>query len=263
MIPKTLNYCWFGGKKKPKLVRDCIVSWKKNMPEYNIIEWNEKNSDLFHPFVKEAYRLKKWAFVADYVRLNVIYENGGIYLDTDMMVLKSFDAFLDSSCFFGAEDSDFISCGIMGAKQKNEFIKKCLRVYDSLIITMNTNLGEITIPRIITKEFNRYSKTIMQFDKIIFYDGIVIYPSSFFYPFPFANKSDLINYKNYIKYESYAVHLWSSSWIEYSEFYYFRNSEYSRGFAKVFDKIIKDRKIDLKYLGKIASAVKESFSLKQ
>ena len=72
MIPKVIHYCWFGNKKKSKLIRDCILSWKYYLPDYEIIEWNERNSDLSIPFVKEAYKLKKWAFVADYIRLKVV-----------------------------------------------------------------------------------------------------------------------------------------------------------------------------------------------
>ena len=86
MIPKIIHYCWFGGSTKPKLVKDCILSWKIFFPNYEIIEWNEKNSDLNEPFVKAAYNLKKWAFVSDYVRLTKVYEYGGLYLDTDMLI---------------------------------------------------------------------------------------------------------------------------------------------------------------------------------
>lgn len=113
-IPKLIHYCWFGNKKKPQLVEDCISSWKKYLPDYEIIEWNEKNTDLKHTFLKKTYKLKKWAFVADFVRLKVLYEFGGIYLDTDMLMLKSLDSFLDDKCFFGAENETFISAGIIG-----------------------------------------------------------------------------------------------------------------------------------------------------
>jgi mannosyltransferase OCH1-like enzyme len=259
MIPKVLHYCWFGGKKKPKLVRDCILSWKKYLPEYKIIEWNEKNSDLSHPFVKKAYHLKKWAFVSDYVRLNIIYEKGGIYLDTDMIVLKSFDSLLSSNCFLGAEDLIYINAAIIGAIPKNDFIKECLSLYDSLFITINSNLGEITIPRLITMKFNEISNNIALFDKILFHQDIVIYPAQYFYPFPFENKMDSRNNRKYIEPESFTVHLWNSSWIEYSEFYYFRNSEYLLGFKKSFKLLREGKKINMIYFRKIASAIRDSY----
>lgn len=257
-IPKIIHYCWFGGKSKPKLVRDCISSWEKYLPDYKIIEWNEQNSDLTHPFVKKAYYLKKWAFVADYIRLDVLYEKGGIYLDTDMMVIKSLDSLLEHICFMGAEDLSYINAAIMGAVPKNEFIKECLKHYDLIDLTSSSNLGEITIPKLITMKFNELSKNNVFFDKIISHQDIIIYPPKYFYSLPFENKKDLKNYKNYISNESFTIHLWQSSWIEFSEFYYFEHSKYSLGFRKVFDKIKKDKKLDFKYFRRITSALIKS-----
>lgn len=258
MIPKIIHYCWFGGKKKPKLVRECIASWEIYLSGYQLIEWNETNSDLNHPFVKEMYNQKKWAFVADYIRLEKIYEYGGIYLDTDMMVLKNFDKFLENDCFFGAEDSNFINMGVIGAHHKNNFIKECKEVYDSLIIGKDINFGEITIPRLVTKKFRAMYHFEYNFDKVIAFDGIKVYPFSFFYPLPFDEKNKINDYKSYISKETVAVHLWSSSWIEYSEFYYLRNRNYSKGFSIVFVNIIGNKILDFQYLRKVLSCIKES-----
>lgn len=257
-IPKIIHYCWFGGKSKPKLVCDCIRSWKRYLPDYEIIEWNEENSDMTHSFVKKAYDLKKWAFVADYIRLDVVYKKGGIYLDTDMMLVKSLNSLLNNRCFMGAEDLTYINAAIIGAVPKNEFVRECLKHYDLIDLKNSNDLGEITIPKLITMKFNQLSKNSMSFDKIISYQDIVIYPSKYFYSLPFENKKDLKNYKNYTNNESYSVHLWQSSWIEFSEFYYFSHSEYSLGFAKVVDKIKKDKKLHLKYLRRVVSAIVKS-----
>ena len=257
-IPKIIHYCWFGGKRKPKLVRDCITSWKKHLPDYHIIEWNEKNTDLSHPFVKKAYNLKKWAFVADYIRLDVIYKKGGIYLDTDMMLVKSLNSLLNNRCFMGAEDLTYINAAIIGAVPKNDFVRECLKHYDLIDLKNSSDMGEITIPILITMKFIELSKNSMSFDKIISYQDIVIYPSKYFYSLPYENKNDLKNYKNYINNESYAVHLWQSSWIEFSEFYYFTHSEYTLGFKKVVDKMKKDKKLNLKYLRRVLSKVVKS-----
>lgn len=258
MIPKIIHYCWFGGKRKPKLVQDCIKSWRKNLPDYEIIEWNEKNTNLSHPFIKEAYRIKKWAFVADYVRLDVIYETGGIYLDADMMVLRSFDGLLNNRCFIGAEDLVYINAAIIGAIPKNEFIKECRNLYDSLVLTMNSNLGDITIPKLITMKFNELSNIVTIFDEIIFYQDVVIYPSQYFYPLPFENRKDLTNYTYYIKKESYTVHLWSSSWVEYTEFQYFENNEYFKGFCKMIQHIYNTREFKYNYFRRIAATLKKN-----
>lgn len=95
MIPKIIHYCWFGGNEMPPLVKWCIKSWHKHLPNYTFKLWNETNFDVNSiPFVKEAYEAKKYAFVADYVRLYALYTEGGIYLDSDERVLKPLDCFL-------------------------------------------------------------------------------------------------------------------------------------------------------------------------
>lgn len=100
MIPKKIHYCWFGRNPLPELARRCIESWKKYCPDYEIIEWNEDNYDINKiPYVKEAYQAKKWAFVTDYVRLDVVNKFGGIYLDTDVELLKSLDSLLKYKAF--------------------------------------------------------------------------------------------------------------------------------------------------------------------
>jgi len=257
-IPKVIHYCWFGYARKTKLVRNCIASWKTQLPDYDIIEWNEENSDLTTSFVSEAYRLKKWAFVADFIRLKVLYEYGGIYLDTDMMVIKPFNNLLLNDCFFGAENSEYISCGVIGASKNNEFIKDCKSKYELLNLNNETYWSQISIPRIITDVFKTKYSYFNSFDKVIQVENIVIYPRDWFYPLPFENKADNKNFKNYIKGETYAIHLWASSWIEYSEFHYLRNKQYSKGFWMVFKNIFLKGKINVSYFRKIASCVKES-----
>jgi mannosyltransferase OCH1-like enzyme len=258
-IPKVIHYCWFGKKRKPKLVRDCIVSWKKHLSDYQIIEWNETNSDLSIPFVANAYKQKKWAFVSDYIRLKVIYENGGVYLDTDMMVIKNFDEMLNHNFFLGAEDSEFINCSILGAVKGNEIVKEILTFYDNLKFD-KVSYFDITIPRIVTKFVREKFSFKDKFNEIVSFESLVVYPKKYFYPFPFENKSELDNYAKFIDDESYAVHLWSSSWIEYSEFHYFRNKQYYKGLKKMLKEISKGDKMNFKYWRKILSSIKESLN---
>lgn len=258
MIPKVIHYCWFGGNKKPKLIRDCIASWKSVLPDYEIIEWNENNSDLKHHFVKEAYNLNKWAFVSDYIRLKVLHEYGGIYLDTDMLVLKKFDELLDNKCFFGAEDKDFISCGIIGVEPNYYFIKKCLNFYEKFKFSEDVNLGMNTIPRIITEIFRKEFNFDLVFDKVLFFNGITIYPSVYFYPLPFFLSEKKIKYKEFIDDKSLAIHLWNSSWIEYNEFQYLRKGKYALGLKIALKNIFINGKIDIAYFRKILSCFKES-----
>ena len=113
MIPKKIHYCWFGGNPLPELAIKCLESWKKYCPDYEIIEWNETNFNLDScEYVREAYQAKKWAFVSDYARLKVVYDNGGIYLDTDVELIKSLDRLLKNKSFFGTETTGVVATGL-------------------------------------------------------------------------------------------------------------------------------------------------------
>ncbi len=133
MIPKKIHYVWVGGKDKPKNIKKCMRTWKKHLEGYEIIEWNESNFDInSHPFVKAAYKAKKWAYVSDYIRMWAIYKYGGIYLDTDVLVLDSFDRFLKDKAFVGYENANFPFTACFGAEKGHAFIKKVLDYYDKL-----------------------------------------------------------------------------------------------------------------------------------
>ena len=120
MIPKIIHYCWFGGKKKPENVEQYILSWKNKCPDYEIREWNENNFDIkSNCFCKEAYEKKKWAFVSDYARLAILYKYGGIYMDTDVEVIKPFDNLLTYQAFLCFESSKMVSIGTLGAKKES------------------------------------------------------------------------------------------------------------------------------------------------
>lgn len=107
MIPKVIHYCWFGKKPKPKDVLNCIKSWKKYLPDYEIKEWNEDNYDVYKcQYMADAYKENKWAFVSDYCRLDVVYNYGGVYFDTDVEVIKSFNSLLKENLFCGFEIRD-------------------------------------------------------------------------------------------------------------------------------------------------------------
>ena len=118
MIPKIIHYCWFGRGEMPSLAKKCIASWKKYLPEYKVKQWNEDNFDLnLYPYVAEAYAQRKFAFVTDVVRLYALYTEGGIYMDTDVEVLKPLDEFLRHPAFSGFEDEKNVPTGIMGAEK--------------------------------------------------------------------------------------------------------------------------------------------------
>ncbi len=134
MIPKKLHYCWFGRGKKPKLAEKCIKSWQKFCPDFEIIEWNEDNFNLYaHPYTKFCYENKKWAYLSDFVRLKVVCEHGGIYFDTDVEVIKAVDELLKNEAFYGFENDSHVATGLgFGCVQQHETIKAMLDQYDTL-----------------------------------------------------------------------------------------------------------------------------------
>lgn len=152
MIPKIIHYCWFGGNPLPEEATRYIASWKQFCPDYQIIEWNEGNFDVNQTaYTKEAYDAKKWAFITDYVRLFALYEHGGIYMDTDVEVLKNLDCFLDEEGFSGFERKNAVPTGIMAAEKGNPFILKLLSEYQDLhflksdgSLDLTTNVERIT-----------------------------------------------------------------------------------------------------------------------
>lgn len=132
MIPKIIHYCWFGGNEKSPLIKRCIESWKKFCPDYEIKEWNESNFDVnCNAYVKKAYEMKKWAFVADYARFYVLYQYGGVYLDTDVQLVKNIDELRLKGKFAGFGNDEIVNTGLILATEKNDWL--CKKVMDTYI----------------------------------------------------------------------------------------------------------------------------------
>ncbi len=160
MIPKVIHYCWFGRKEKPQSVIDCIDSWKKNNPNYEIKEWNEQNFAYNEiPFSREAYRLGRYAFVSDVARIMVLFSEGGIYLDTDVVVVKSFDKLLVHKSFMSLEGLFRLSTAVIGAEPGGGWMDAFLSFYKnqhfilkdgSLLTTPNT----VLLSKFLTDNYN-------------------------------------------------------------------------------------------------------------
>lgn len=137
MIPKIIHYCWFGGKPLPKLALKCKASWEKFFPDYAIKEWNEQNYDVYaNPYTKYCYEHKLWAYLSDYVRLDVVEKEGGLYFDTDVEVVKKPTDLLDSCrAYFGWETMEYINTGLgFAAEVHHPAIQAMLRMYDGLVV---------------------------------------------------------------------------------------------------------------------------------
>lgn len=199
MIPKVIHYCWFGGNTMSPLIQECIKSWHRYLPEWEFILWNEENSPLDHPFVKKALKEKKYAFVADYVRSYALYNYGGVYLDTDMELIKDISPLLKNNFFAAYEDSDRekVSCGVIGCIKGCKIIKLVLDFYD-----FNNNFYK-TMPYVLGEIYNNICK-----------DGDIVLEQSSFYPYNPFDPSVLVKQLMYlhITEKTYGIHHWNYSW---------------------------------------------------
>lgn len=172
MIPKIIHYCWFGKNPLPEDTKHYISTWRQYCPDYEIIEWNESNFDInSNQYTKEAYENKKWAFVTDYVRLFALYNYGGIYMDTDVEVIKPLDKFLTEKAFSGFELPDRVPTGLMASEKLHPFIKELLDEYSNkCFITKRGRLDLTTNVELITfsaqkkgLKLNNQTQTIANF----------------------------------------------------------------------------------------------------
>lgn len=213
MIPKIIHYCWFGGAPKSKLIKKCIKSWSKYCDDYTIIEWNENNFDINTAplFVRQAYQHKKWAFVTDYVRLKVVYENGGVYFDTDVELLKNIDRFLHDEAFFGFNDDNRINTGLaMGA------IKGCPLLADLMENYYNESFiksdGTLNMLDNTSRDSVAFEKLGLKFDNSLQKIGnYVFYPSDYFCPM------DHLCFDLKCTENTTAIHHFAASWVDISK----------------------------------------------
>ncbi len=158
MIPRVIHYCWFGGAEKSEMIRRCVASWQKYCPDYEIIEWNESNYDVTaQPFVRRAYEAKKWAFVSDYARIDILNRQGGVYLDTDVELLKPLDPFLAYDFFAGFESRDYVAFGLgFGAVAGHPVLRDILNTYAAIDFTDDPlALEKTSCPKIQTEALKK------------------------------------------------------------------------------------------------------------
>lgn len=158
MIPKKIHYCWLSGDDYPPLVEKCIASWKKIMPDYEIVLWDLKKLGEGHPqWVTQAYEAKKYAFAADYIRLYAVYTEGGIYLDSDVEIIKPFDPLLENNSFIGFESTGDIEPAVFGAVPGTGWIKYCLSHYrDRSFLKEDGSYDQTPLPVIVKHYLEDY-----------------------------------------------------------------------------------------------------------
>ncbi len=210
MIPKIIHYCWFGGKELPLEYQNYIKTWKEKMPDFKIKLWNEDNSPMELPYMKIAYENKNWANLSNYVRLHAVFEEGGIYLDTDVEARKSFSPLLDNNCFFGLQIKETnkinsFNNAIFGATPNHIFVKKLkdalLALYDG------SEIAYLSSPHLTTYLLNNEGYKKGQYEQL---KDIQIYPREYFFPYSWEENFS----ENCITENTFAIHYWSGTWSE-------------------------------------------------
>lgn len=203
MIPKIIHYCWFGNHEIDAFSLECIETWKKILPDYKIQVWNESNCDINQApdFVKKAYSEKKWAFVSDYFRLHVLVEYGGIYLDTDVKVLKKFDDLLNLDFFCSFESEKTLCTAIIGSSKNNDLLKGFLNTYN------NKSFDETPNSFLLFDYFK-----LTEFKHLDICKEYKINQNAVIFPYFYFSPIDFYNGKNKANKFTYCIHFYKGTW---------------------------------------------------
>nr|WP_255375276.1 capsular polysaccharide synthesis protein [Barnesiella sp. An55] len=221
MIPKIIHYCWFSGEEKPIFIQKCIKSWHKILPEYKVICWDSNSFDFdCIPYVREAFKQRKWAFVSDYIRFYALYKYGGIYLDSDVEVKKKLDSLLDANFFCGTEafyDKNGELVGInpdpaqFGSCIGNPILKDCLDYYEKtdFVVPAEGITNIVGSPTVLGRVLAQYGY-IYKDEYQKFGNNIVVYPNSVL--------SNMYTYTHtHFRVMPYTIHHLANSWMSDKE----------------------------------------------
>ena len=214
-IPRIIHFCWFGKGRYSDMIAECIASWSRELPNYEIMVWNEESFDVNQcDFTREAYGCKKWAFVSDFVRLYALNEYGGIYLDTDVEVIRDFsDIIADKSFVSSFTEGGLIATSFIAASKHHPFICKLLEYYENRHFcdennTMDMLMNPIVFTRIAVQMYD-LDITVDSFDN----KEISIFPSEYFQPYRKNNFGSALSHSKYhITSNTYVIHKDAGSW---------------------------------------------------
>lgn len=244
-MEKIIHYCWFGKNPKSELILRCIESWKKYCPDYKIIEWNESNFDInMYEYTKQAYSLKKYAFVSDVVRLWAIYNYGGIYLDTDVELYKSLDELLNYEAFFCFDNARSINTGSgCGAKTNNLLVKKLLEDYEKIEFISNGKVNlSLTCSHINTPVLLRELSTLEKNNKTQIINNIAILSSSYMSSISkhYGEKSWLDGFDNSMIKKHRRIKLYVLNKFRSPKIFKFINKHCNKNIEKVYEFLVYD-----------------------
>lgn len=228
MIPKIIHLCWLSGDPYPQKIQRCLDSWKVHLPDYEVMLWDCNRFDLkSSPWVEQAFAARKYAFAADYIRMFALYNYGGIYLDSDVEVLKSFDEFLELPYFVGAENAGTIEAAIIGAEKGCDWIKACLDYYlDREFVKEDGQMDIRMLPEIMNETIQKLKpvyvlpsgSSIAELKKKEkdMQDRVYVLPCEYFSPKVFDSRQVILAP------QTYAIHHYQNSWFSHKAFVYYR-----------------------------------------
>lgn len=230
-IPKIIHYCWFGRNPIPERDQKCIASWRKYCPDYQIIQWNEDNYDVSQiPYMKEAYDSQRWGFVPDYARMDIVYRYGGIYLDTDVELIRSLDELLDLRGFAGIEkETNYLALGLgFGAAKGHPFLKELCDIYKTMrFIDSEGHPILKTNPQIVSEHITMHYPKALSGQKNEVSDSFVIFPTEYFCPQSF--ETGITN----LTVNTFSIHHYHASWKTEEEL---KNMDEYRKTTQIFGK---------------------------
>ena len=222
MIPKRIHYCWFGNNLKPRLIQKCIASWKRFLPDWEISEWNETNYDVTkNAYIAEAYKQKKWAFVVDYARFDILNQYGGVFFDTDVELLKPIpDSFLAYQAFTGFESDETVNPGLVYASQPDQSVLQAIMsTYEHKQFGEKINGRMENIVDIVTGVLD--VKGLKKNNSFQVIEGIAVFPKEYFCCFNHETQAFEIGS------ETISVHHYAASWSPWYRRVYFRTIKYA------------------------------------
>ena len=206
MIPKKIHHCWFGPNPLGDLNRRCMDSWHRVLPDYQIKLWDESNVPLDNAYARAARDARAWSKLSNYARLHALYSEGGIYLDTDVEVLKDFAPLLRHECFAGfqqpEEQVDWVNNAVLGARAGHPFLAQCLRLTHSMFASTGQLPRSPTVSTSVLREMGLRDYKLQEVG------GVTLYPVEYFYPFPWHGTFS----PECITESTYCVHYWEGSW---------------------------------------------------
>lgn len=212
MIPKIIHYCWLSDDPFPLTIEKCVNSWGKYLPDYEFVLWDKKRFDISsNIWVRQAYEKKKYAFAADYIRLYALYTYGGIYLDSDVQVLKTFDDLLELPYFLGQDSQGSFEAAVIGCEKNCTWVKHCLKYYDDRLFIDDCNRSDITTLPFIMQRIIQNIYNIITFNRSM-QSNYKLDNNLYLFPFDFfcckrSSDGGLVITEN-----SYTIHHFSMSW---------------------------------------------------